>query len=82
VPYNVEFTASAAKDIKRLDHQVQERAYEVIARLAHNPRPHGILQLEKDTYRIRFGDYRLIYEIQNQRLVVLILRVQKARRSL
>ncbi|WP_236690203.1 type II toxin-antitoxin system RelE family toxin [Corynebacterium mustelae] len=45
--------------------------------LANNPRPHGCIQLwgGNGEYRIRVGSYRIIYDIQDQELIILVLRV-------
>ena len=45
--------------------------------LAENPRPQGIKKLssEEDMYRLRVGDYRIIYQIREKSLLVLIVRI-------
>jgi mRNA interferase RelE/StbE len=42
--------------------------------LAHEPRPHGVKKLSgRDVWRIRIGDYRVLYEIQDARLLILVV---------
>jgi len=77
MPYRIEFTSAAARDISKLTEDVQQRLIAKIDALAHEPRPIGVQKLQGRTnrYRIRVGDYRIIYEIQDQILVVLIVRI-------
>jgi mRNA interferase RelE/StbE len=59
--------------------RVASRVYTVIGKLSTNPRPPGCVKLRglNALYRVRIGEYRLIYEIQDDRLVVVIVRVGK-----
>lgn len=79
--YRIELKASAAKSIERLpDRRVRQRVIERIARLAENPRPPGCVRLSGSTaYRVRQGTYRIVYEIEDERLVVIIVRVAHRR---
>jgi mRNA interferase RelE/StbE len=76
--YRVEFRPSAEKDLKRLPSTVQRRVIDAIWRLADEPRPAGCRKLVggKDAYRIRVGDYRIIYTIAD---VVLVVGIQSIR---
>jgi len=64
-----------------LGRQVQQRIQTKIESLAENPLPSGVkkFQGEADHWRIRIGDYRVIYRIDNQRIVVAIMRVAHRR---
>ena len=75
--YSVEFKRSAMRQLKRLPKNIQRRIADAVDRLADNPRPHGYIQMETDDilYRIRVGDYRIIYEIIDNKLVVLVIRI-------
>jgi mRNA interferase RelE/StbE len=75
--YAVEFKPSADKALKRLPVAVQRRIVTATELLAHNPRPVGAVKLagEENTYRLRVGDYRIVYEIHENRLIILVLRV-------
>lgn len=75
--YQVIFSSSAARDFRKLPASEQLKISVKINALAANPRPHGVLKLaaEHSLYRIRVGDYRIIYRIEDQILQVLIVRV-------
>jgi mRNA interferase RelE/StbE len=78
--YTVTFAAAAARQFRKLPAQVQQRLSKKIDRLAVNPRPHGYEPLEGEPgYRIRVGDYRVVYDIQDSVLVVLVLNVAHRR---
>lgn len=61
-------------DLPKLD---QKRIREKIDRLAENPRPPGVkrLQGQRDYWRIRVGDYRIVYLIEDERLQILVIRI-------
>ena len=75
--YTVIIERSALRDLKRLPAQVRRRTDEHILALADNPRPHGVEKLSGSdcSYRIRVGDYRILYEIHDDILHVLIVKV-------
>lgn len=75
--YRVEFTSSAGRDFSKLNRAMQQRITAKVNGLADHPRPRGTEKLEgrENRYRIRVGDYRVIYEIQDDVLVVLIVRI-------
>lgn len=75
--YAVEFTRRAAKDLTALPRPAQLRVARRIDRLADSPRPRGCRKLAgpEAFYRIRVGDVRIIYSIEDRRLVVLVIRI-------
>jgi mRNA interferase RelE/StbE len=79
--FRVEFTRPALKALADLPQKVQERIAPRIDALAVDPRPRGVEKLEgeDDLYRIRVGDYRVIYTIQDDRLIVVVVRVANRR---
>jgi mRNA interferase RelE/StbE len=79
--YSVQFRPSAEKTLDKLDKQARVRILRNIAALAGDPRPSGVKALsgEHGLWRIRVGDYRVVYEIQDRELVVLVLRVAHRR---
>ncbi len=79
--YHVEFTRPALKEFHDLPRRVQERIGPRIGALAENPRPHGVEKLEgeEDLYRIRVGDYRVVFAIHDDRLIVVVVRVANRR---
>jgi mRNA interferase RelE/StbE len=75
VAYVVEFTPRAARDFRALTPECQRRMAPKIDALAHNPRPHGVEKIADDLYRIRAGDYRILYEIRDRVLLVVVVRL-------
>jgi mRNA interferase RelE/StbE len=77
----IEFAKSATKDLRGIDRKWIPRIVAEIADLADDPRPAGCKKLvgSDHTYRIRIGDYRVIYEILDDVLVVLIVRIRHRR---
>ena len=73
--YTVIVEASVRKSLRRLPEQVRDRLNSRILALADDPRPSGCLKMEgKDNeWRIRVGDYRIIYSIQDMLLLVRVL---------
>jgi mRNA interferase RelE/StbE len=76
--YNVLLKPTAKKQIEAIDHRAdRQRIVQCILRLADNPRPHGFEKLAgtKNTYRVRQGYYRIVYDVEDARVVVLVLKV-------
>ena len=75
--YRVEVKKSAVKEIAALPKRDQRRVVRAIDALADDPRPEGVRKLTgaEDAYRIRVGDYRIIYQIADEVLTVLVVRV-------
>jgi len=75
--YRIEFRPAARRGMRRLPRDVIQRIDRHILSLADDPRPHGVERLtgEENTYRIRVGDYRVLYEIHDDVLIVYVIRV-------
>lgn len=75
--YQIEISNRAAKQLKKLSTDIRDRINEKILELADNPRPSGVVKLENtdNKYRIRVGSYRILYEIQDDVLIVKVVRV-------
>ena len=74
--YSIEFVPSARRALARLPLQMRKRIQVAIDDLADNPFPPGVKKLQgEDGYRIRVGDYRVIYEVEQGRLTVLVIRI-------
>ena len=74
--YKIEIKKSAVKEIKSLPENYLQRILKLIKSLSVNPRPHNCKKLSgKDNYRIRIGVYRIIYSINDDKLVVYIIKV-------
>jgi len=74
--YAVSILRRAQKELGQLSSPSFERVCDAIQSLASNPRPPGCRKLVgRDGWRIRVGDYRVIYEIDDPALTVLVLHV-------
>jgi mRNA interferase RelE/StbE len=77
VPYTVEFLRSAARELASLPKSRQKQVARHIEGLRENAFPSGVKKLEGEDrlYRLRAGDYRLIYEIDDDRKVVTMIKI-------
>lgn len=75
MPYTILFKPSARRDLAKVPKTVAERIARAIDALADQPRPSGCQKLanEDGLWRIRVGDYRIVYKIEDERLLVLIV---------
>jgi len=76
--YQIEWKPSALRELKRLDRQIVSRIVGAVDTLSINPFSSGIKKLHggERSYRMRVGDYRVIYEVFSGRLVVEVIRVR------
>jgi len=76
VSYTISIQRTAQKELSQLPADMYERIRDEIRLLAENPRPIGCLKLKgRDGWRIRVGDYRVIYEIDDKEQSILIRNV-------
>ena len=75
--YAVQIARRAARTLAALPRGEQQRIRAAVDLLADQPRPPGATKLsgEKRAYRVRVGDYRIIYEIFDDRLIVQVVRI-------
>ncbi|MFN2384320.1 MAG: type II toxin-antitoxin system RelE/ParE family toxin [Gemmatimonadota bacterium] len=75
--HEIRFAPSAARTFRALPVALRRRLAAKIDGLAEDPRPHGAKKLTgmKDVYRLRVGEYRVIYAIRSKELVVLVLKI-------
>jgi mRNA interferase RelE/StbE len=75
--YSVELKPQAQKFIEAQPGKIQRQLVRKIESLVENPHPAGskLLHGEKKLYRIRSGDYRIVYQIQHENLLILIVKV-------
>ena len=76
--YQVEIAPAAQRDFKRLPAEVIRKVDAAILDLEQHPRPHGCTKLEgsEDEYRVRVGDYRILYEVHDAKKLVTIAHVR------
>jgi len=78
VRYELQIVPSAQKEIAALPTSVRRRVDEHIRALADDPRPKGALPMKgkkKGLYRLRVGDYRIVYQVRDKVLVVVVVKV-------
>ena len=75
--YTVELKPAAVRGLKKLTKGLQKRIAARIDGLASNPRPPGVEKLsgEHEYYRLRIGNYRIVYEVKENALLVLLIRI-------
>ena len=75
--YRVEVAAAAVRQLRKLDRPAQRRVQAAIELLAVEPRPSGAKKLVggDGDWRVRTGDYRIVYEIHDTVLLVLVVAV-------
>lgn len=73
-PYRIELRPAAARALRTLDPSIRPRTQGAIALLAQDPRPPAARPLVgRPAYRIRVGDYRIVYTIQDDVLLVVVV---------
>ena len=75
--YKIEFSPRADRQFRNLPQKAQARLKPRIDALTNNPRPRGVekLQGEDNFYRIRMGDDRIIYQVQDKALLILVVKI-------
>jgi mRNA interferase RelE/StbE len=73
----IEITRSAEKRLRTLPRDDQDRLAKAMLALAEEPRPRGSRKLSgyDDVFRVRVGSYRILYSLEQRRLVILILKI-------
>ena len=78
--YTISIKQSAVKVLSKIEPAQRLRLVEVIDKLKTNPNADSVLKGEfSGLRRIRIGDYRIVYEVQNQQLIILVVRVAHRR---
>jgi mRNA interferase RelE/StbE len=76
VTYSVDILRRAQRQLAKIDRQDHAHIITAIEALAENPRPPGCKKLSgRPAWRIRIGSYRVIYEVHDDRLVVLVVAI-------
>ena len=73
--YRIVWSIQASKQLKRLDRSVAKRIHEKVGQLYQNPERYVEKIVRNPYYRLRVGDYRVILDIQNEMVRILILKV-------
>jgi mRNA interferase RelE/StbE len=77
--YRIEFAPAAIRQLRSLPAKIQVRIRTRVEALGSDPRPAGCRKLRgaDDIYRVRVGDYRLLYQVRDDVLLVLVVSVRK-----
>ena len=75
--YALLYKKSVDKDLRKLPQHARIAIIEKILLLENNPFPEGHTKLRgsNNLYRIRYTDYRLVYQVQNKKLVIMVIKV-------
>ena len=74
--YRIEFRPAALRELRKIDRSMQSRMQGAIALLAQDPRPPASRPLQgREGYRLRVGDYRIIYTIDNGNLLIVVVTI-------
>lgn len=79
--YSVQIASAAWRQLMKLDEKMQSRVDDAIYGLATEPRPSGCKKLkgQQNTYRVRVGNYRILYDIEDDVLKVLVVEIGNRR---
>jgi mRNA interferase RelE/StbE len=74
--YELQIKPSAVKEIEKIPRKDRPKIVQKIRALAGNPRPHGCEKLSaEEKYRVRQGDYRVVYSVDDDQSILLIVKV-------
>jgi mRNA interferase RelE/StbE len=75
--YQIEISKTAEKQLKKIDKLHQIRIVDAILQLSINPAPFGSKKLAgfDDVFRIRIGNYRVIYSLEGKKLLIIVLKI-------
>jgi mRNA interferase RelE/StbE len=73
--YDIIFSDRAFRELKKLEKNVQERIISVLERIRIRPSAYVTKLVGEPGYKLRVGDYRIIMDIDNKRLIILVLKV-------
>ena len=76
VSYELQFKKSVAKDLRKIPNSDVKKILQRVQSLALNPRGEGCVKLSgQERYRIRQGVYRIVYEIKDDEIIVVVVKV-------
>lgn len=83
MPYGVLLSGAAERDRRKLAPEIRSRITRALLALEQDPRPPGVTKLSgtSDGWRIRVGDYRILFEVDDDAQTVLVLRVAHRREA-
>ena len=76
MPYHIIIEKTARKELQKINRNEQISITQSILSLANEPRPVGCIKLKgREAWRIRIGDYRVIYEIKDNQLIIVVITI-------
>jgi len=76
-PYQLKIHRKVEKQLQRIPKNQRERVVDTMRSLRENPRPPGFVKLEDPLYRVRQGQYRIIYAVFDEELVIVVCKVAR-----
>lgn len=74
--YKVELKESVKKFMKKMDNHLVKKILEAMTSLENDPRPYGHIKMKgEESYRIRVGKYRIIYEIYETKILIFVINI-------
>lgn len=73
--YSILFSSQAEKDLNKLDKDLQRRILDVLERIRIRPHHFVVRVVGGPYFRVRVGDYRIILDIQNDKLIIIVLEI-------
>jgi len=75
--YTIEFAPRTRRELRKLSSVVRKRVLDKIDSLADNPFPHGYTEMKgsQNYYRVKVGDYRIIYTVEHGELLILVVTI-------
>ena len=77
--YTIKFTESSDKELKKLERDTQERIVKVLERIRIRPEDFVEKLVGEPGFKLRIGDYRIILDIDNKELIVLVIKIGNRR---
>ncbi|MFW6285622.1 MAG: type II toxin-antitoxin system RelE family toxin [Nanoarchaeota archaeon] len=74
--YDIEFTKSSKKQFLKLNKDLQKRIKNSLLRVRVRPYSYVKKLIDEDVYRLRIGDYRIILDINNNKLIILVISIK------
>lgn len=77
IKYSIVISKPVRKSLEKIANLYRAKNFSAIAKLADNPRPHGSIKLQgtSDLWRIRTSDYRVVYKIEDKKLIIEVIRI-------
>lgn len=75
--YTLKLHRDVEKQLRRVPKKQQERLVTTMRSFCDDPRPHGCEHLQDELYRVRVGEYRIVYAVFDDEVVVVVCKVER-----